>query len=115
MDPKVEYKREGMRLFEQMWNNICERTTDLIFRMESLNENFVRSTWVEPKASHDAPPPTFGYGNTGTATETQQAASDSQNRKEKLEPLRNVGKRVGRNDPCPCGSGKKYKVCCGRH
>ena len=33
----------------------------------------------------------------------------------KKQPVRNAGKKVGRNDPCPCGSGKKYKKCCGMH
>src|SRR5690606_32776850 len=50
LDPKVEYKREGMRLFESMWESIGERATDLIFRMESFNEDFVRSTWVDARA-----------------------------------------------------------------
>ncbi len=56
LDPKVEYKREGMRLFEKMWEAIGERATDLIFRMESFNEDFVRSTWVDARARHDTAP-----------------------------------------------------------
>jgi preprotein translocase subunit SecA len=117
MDPKVEYKREGMRLFDQMWHNIAERTTDLIFRMESLNEDFVRSTWVAPKASHDAPKTVIEETKPRPAesSETQRAASESQKGDVKPEPIRNTGQRVGRNDPCPCGSGKKYKQCHGRN
>ena len=113
MDPKVEYKREGMRLFEQMWEAIGERVTDLIFRMESsLNEDFIRSTWVEGQARHDE-----AGSNTGMAeqadTEAQRAAEQSNSSSEpaKPDPIRNRGPRVGRNDPCPCGSGKKYKAC----
>ncbi len=53
MDPKVEYKREGMKMFDQMWTSVAERTTDLIFRMEQLDEDFVGSTWVETSARHD--------------------------------------------------------------
>ena len=53
MDPKVEYKREGMSLFETMWKSIGERVTDLIFRMDQLDEEFVGSTWVETAARHD--------------------------------------------------------------
>ena len=45
VDPKVEYKKEGMRTFEAMWDAVGERTTDLIFRMEELDESFVGSTW----------------------------------------------------------------------
>src|SRR4029077_19813427 len=45
VDPKVEYKREGMRTFEVMWTSVGERVTDLVFRMEQLDEGFVGSTW----------------------------------------------------------------------
>ena len=57
VDPKVEYKREGMRIFEQMWTSVGEQVTDLIFRMEQLDEGFVGSTWEESEAIHDSPPP----------------------------------------------------------
>ncbi|MHB9079129.1 MAG: SEC-C metal-binding domain-containing protein [Pirellulaceae bacterium] len=108
MDPKVEYKREGMRMFEQMWGSIAERTTDLIFRMEQLDENFVGSTWVETSARHDE------AQSTSEIATQQQAAIDGSQGDLRVDPIRNRSKRVGRNDPCPCGSGKKYKVCCMR-
>ena len=56
VDPKVEYKREGMRTFEQMWSSVGERVTDLIFRMEQLDEGFVGSTWTEAEAIHEDAP-----------------------------------------------------------
>ena len=52
-DPKVEYQREGMTLFRKLWISIGDRVTDLLFRMEQLDEGFVGSTWVESSASHD--------------------------------------------------------------
>jgi preprotein translocase subunit SecA len=105
VDPKVEYKREGMRTFDQMWTSIGDRVTDLIFRMEQLDENFVGSTWKETAAIHEEAP-------TATSmSEQQQSAIDSSQGDQKIEPIRNKGERVGRNDPCPCGSGKKYKNC----
>ncbi len=55
MDPKVEYKREGMKLFEQMWFAIGERMTDIIFRMEALDDGLVESSFVETQAQHAAP------------------------------------------------------------
>ncbi|MFO0817597.1 MAG: SEC-C metal-binding domain-containing protein [Pirellulales bacterium] len=107
VDPKVEYKREGMKIFEQMWTAVDERTTDLIYRMENLDEEFVGSTWVETSARHDsAPTPS------SEIAQQQQAAIDNSQSEVKVEPIRNRGERVGRNDPCPCGSGKKYKQCC---
>ena len=108
VDPKVEYKREGMKLFEQMWIAIGERVTDLVYRMEQLDEGFVGSTWVETSARHDAAP------GTSDIADQQQAAINASQGEMKIEPIRNRGERIGRNDPCPCGSGKKYKQCCMR-
>ncbi len=107
VDPKVEYKREGRKLFTQMWNSVGQRVTDLVFRMEQLNEDFVGSTWVETSAVHAAAPTTSEI-----AREQQQAIENSSQTDVPVEPIRNRGDRVGRNDPCPCGSGKKYKNCC---
>ena len=106
IDPKVEYKREGMRIFEQMWTSVGERTTDLIFRMEQLDEGFVGSTWKEAEAIHQ---------DAQTASEIaaqQEAAIEGTEVDHKPQPIRNRQQRVGRNDPCPCGSGKKFKNCC---
>ena len=108
MDPKVEYKREGMKMFDQMWTSVAERTTDLIFRMEQLDEDFVGSTWVETSARHDE------AASTSEIASQQESAIDASQGERKLDPIRNRGRRVGRNDPCPCGSGKKYKNCCMR-
>jgi preprotein translocase subunit SecA len=107
VDPKVEFKREGMRIYEQMWSSVDEQTTDLIFRMEQLDEGFVGSTWVESEAIHEEAPPT----STQNIASQQQAAIENTESDKKPEPIRNLGQRVGRNDPCPCGSGKKFKNC----
>ncbi len=110
VDPKVEYKREGMAMFDRMWDSVGAYATDMIFKMEQLDESFVSSTWTETEARHDSGP---------TATDLasdQRPADDPANRPtdEKLDPIRNTAPRVGRNDPCPCGSGKKYKHCFGK-
>jgi preprotein translocase subunit SecA len=108
VDPKVEYKREGMRTFEVMWKSVGERVTDLIFRVEQLDESAVASTFVESQAIHEEAP------GAAAIAEQQQAAIDATQTDKKPEPIRNRGQRVGRNDPCPCGSGKKFKNCCMR-
>jgi preprotein translocase subunit SecA len=108
IDPKVEYKREGMSLFERMWISVGNYVTDLIFRMEQLDEGFVGSTWVESQAIKEEATPA------SEIERQQQAAIAGTEADKKLEPIRNLGPRVGRNDPCPCGSGKKYKQCCMR-
>jgi preprotein translocase subunit SecA len=108
IDPKVEYKREGMRMFETMWSSVANYVTNLIFKMEQLDENFVGSTWVESAAIHESAP------STSDIAQQQQAAIQGTDTKQKLEPIRNREEKVGRNQPCPCGSGKKYKNCCGK-
>jgi preprotein translocase subunit SecA len=106
VDPKVEYKREGMRLFDDMWRSVGDYVTNLIFRMEQLDERFVGSSWAQATAIHEEAP------STSEIARQQQAAIDATQADKKLEPIRNRDNRVGRNDPCPCGSGKKYKRCC---
>ncbi|MCG2684395.1 MAG: SEC-C domain-containing protein [Planctomycetales bacterium] len=108
IDPKVEFKREGMRIFEQMWTSVGERTTDLIFRMEQLDEGFVGSTWKESEAIHE------DAQSAGEIASQQQAAIEGTEADHKPQPIRNRQQRVRRNDPCPCGSGKKFKACCMR-
>jgi len=109
VDPKVEFKREGMRTFDAMWDSLGERATDLVFRMEQLDEGFVGSTWTESEAIHEEAPPTSEIAG------QQQAAIDASGGGErKAEPFRNRQQKVGRNEPCPCGSGKKFKNCCMR-
>jgi preprotein translocase subunit SecA len=108
VDPKVEYKREGMSLFEQMWMSVGNYVTDLIFKMEQLDEGFVGSTWVETAAIKEEARPA------SEIERQQQAAIAGTEADKKLEPIRNLEPRIGRNDPCPCGSKKKYKQCCMR-
>jgi preprotein translocase subunit SecA len=106
IDPKVEYKREGMRLFENMWRSVAHYVTDLIFKMEQLDEGFVGSTWVESAAIHEEAPAATEIA------EQQRAAIDGTQTAQKIEPIRNRSDKTPRNAPCPCGSGKKYKNCC---
>ena len=107
VDPKVEYKREGMRIFDGMWLSMGERVTDLIYRMEQLDEDFVGSTWVETEAKHEQAPSTSEIAS----GEVESAGTSDDG---KIEPIRNRDQRVPRNAPCPCGSGKKFKNCCMR-
>jgi preprotein translocase subunit SecA len=109
LDAKVEYKREGMRQFEGMWNAIAERATDLVFRMEQGEGEAPRaSIWSGARAVHEE------ARSASEIASQQRAAIEATQGDHKPEPIRNRGTKVGRNDPCPCGSGKKYKVCCMR-
>ena len=110
LDPKVEYKREGMRMFDGLWASIGERVTDLIFRMEQLNEGFVSNTLVETTAVHADPSSAPMPG----MSQEQMEAIENSGEPRKVETIRNRDRKIGRNEPCPCGSGKKYKQCCMR-
>jgi preprotein translocase subunit SecA len=109
VDPKVEYKREGMRTFDLMWKGIAERVVDVVYRIEQVEESALRSTWHETAAIH-------AEAATATQLAAQQAGPAEEHRSEptRFEPIRNLAEKVGRNDPCPCGSGKKFKNCCGK-
>jgi preprotein translocase subunit SecA len=109
-DPKTVYKREGMQEFDAMWDGIQDKVTEAVFRMED-EESFQESLWEIGQLVHEsAPRPMFAASGDGIRGEQQQAIANSQGEKV-TEPIRNRGQRVGRNDPCPCGSGKKYKNC----
>ncbi|MFM8570402.1 MAG: SEC-C metal-binding domain-containing protein, partial [Pirellula sp.] len=112
MDPKVEFKREGMRLFDQMWLSIGEQITDVIFRMEAVEEGMVESSFVETSARHDA----FDESKFMSEEKIEDLKAADQAGTAATEPktIRNRGEKAGRNDPCPCGSGKKFKNCCTR-
>ncbi|MEQ1905045.1 MAG: SEC-C metal-binding domain-containing protein [Pirellulaceae bacterium] len=118
LDPKVEYKREGMRLFENLWNSIGEQVTDIVFRMEQTSDPTISRTFVETKAIHESAPSLSQAppaANTEIGRQQQQAIENSHQQPDrKVEPIRNRGQKLGRNDPCHCGSGKKYKACCMR-
>ncbi len=109
LDPKIEYKSEGGEMFEQMLISIADEVTDLLYRVEveEREEREVEDIWQVSDARHDQ----FDVG--AYAQEQEQLASNAGVAK-RAEPIR-VQQKVGRNEPCPCGSGKKFKHCCGRH
>ncbi len=114
VDPKVEYKREGMKIFDAMWNGVFERVTDYVYRIEQLDENFIGSTWSSANAPNAAMRPQ-AVSPEVQRTQRQQEDAIEASKEKKVETFRNKSPKVGRNEPCPCGSGKKYKNCCGKN
>ena len=106
-DPLLEYQFESFSLFQTMLVQIREGITEFALKVSVVNKEKEKSrtNWIESRDALEIPD-TFGYSedmeNPGTLATAQ-----------KTQPIVNVNK-VGRNDPCPCGSGKKYKQCCGR-
>lgn len=110
-DPKVEYKKEGQKAFQGMWSRIDEQVSEAIYRMEKLNPHFVGSLWQITAVTHDAP--TDDYSEPQQQSSSGGGLPEPGAPQQSVDPIRNDAPRVGRNDPCPCGSGKKYKKCCG--
>ena len=116
-DPLVEYKMEAFRLFKEVIEQIGRDVVSFVFRAGPLVEKRSRSADTarrrgrldrqRAQTRHDSMEPTYGVkgGNRQSAAERDPTA--------RQQPVV-VGEKVGRNDPCPCGSGKKYKHCHGR-
>ena len=124
-DPKIAYKREGTRMFNEMLETIRERVTDLIFkvRVAAADGGYGGADRGAPLTPTGGPAYAGGtaskadatnVGFSSAASDDQQAAMRKQGEGAKPEPIRRAQPKVGRNDPCPCGSGKKYKQCCGK-
>ena len=90
-DPVVAYKEEGYEMFQAMINAIREETVRRMFLVQLRPAQEVKREKVAKET-----------GATGTASAESV----------KKQPIRNKAQKVGPNDPCPCGSGKKYKKCC---
>ncbi|MGD0093548.1 MAG: SEC-C metal-binding domain-containing protein, partial [Planctomycetota bacterium] len=125
-DPKLEYKREGFALFEEMFNSMKEHVTDVILKMqvsEEVEKQQVESVWQEDQAqtikaeassafSHTANTPPAGA--TGGSAEMEAQSEHGGEKLKPVETIRKTAREPGPNEPCPCGSGKKYKKCHGR-
>jgi preprotein translocase subunit SecA len=107
-DPKIEFKREGHRMFQEMLEAIEDRVTDIVFKVRLEAGARARNVWRVSQTSHDE------VGQFAMA-ERQRAAAQAPQGDQKVKQIRLDHPKVGRNDPCPCGSGKKYKKCCGKN
>jgi preprotein translocase subunit SecA len=116
-NPLWEYQREGLKLFEQLRSEIAKEVTGLIFRLEAV-ERRERPGMDRSRTIHS----NFDVFTSGES-QPRQAAPVSQGQSHALVTNRGEGParpqpvrilpKVGRNDPCPCGSGKKFKKCHG--
>jgi preprotein translocase subunit SecA len=114
-DPLIEYKAEAFKMFDELMVNIKTEVCHNIFRSASslmAFENFLRNA---PQQTLHQSVSAFGGGNEAPPVKggASDVVSEAAQALEKSKPVR-TGPKVGRNDPCPCGSGKKYKQCCGK-
>ncbi len=109
-DPKIVYKQEGMKEFEVMWQGVNDRVTEAVFRIEEMGDEEAQAAlWAGARESHAAAISALQARQAQETEATMQTNTGGQAKK--AEPIRNTTAKVGRNDPCPCGSGKKYKNC----
>jgi len=106
-DPKVEYKHEGFRMFNEMLATIEDRVTETIFRVRLEAGSQRRNMWNVSSTQHDEV-------DQFSMAERQRAAATAPQGQIKVAQIKHDQPKVGRNEPCPRGSGKKYKKCCGR-
>ena len=115
-DPLLEYKAEAFKIFDELMVNVKTEICHNIFRSASSMlafENFLKNV---PQQTLHQNTSAFGGGGapaTGRASDVVSEAAAAAEAQAKARPVR-TGPKVGRNDPCPCGSGKKYKNCCGK-
>ena len=94
-NPLLIYKKEGFELFQDMIDRIKEETVNILYRIQLAKPQ-------EMEVLQEKPDQDFIYSGSQSGEETRK------------EPVKRDNKKIGRNDPCPCGSGKKYKKCCGK-
>ena len=117
-NPKQEYKRESFELFQNLLTNIKADVTRILSHVQvrapeevdalerQRREALARES-AQAASRHDAP----------AATDAEMADEGGERHVNEVadqRPVRRDAPKVGRNDPCPCGSGKKYKQCCGK-
>lgn len=108
-DPLIAYKTEAFKMFEEMLSRIDRESLRLIFRTEVRMEQEPHSEQPRPAnivMKHEE------TDNLGYQKAAGQPKADP-SKAGKTQPIRRTERKIGRNEPCPCGSGKKYKHCCG--
>ncbi len=115
-NPLVEYKKAALGMFEEMLLGTYEDALQMILRARlQLSEEDValRRQRGQDQAIHQSTNLMASGGAMAPETTSREARQAAAQKREKAEPVRRAGPRIGRNDPCPCGSGKKYKNCHG--
>ena len=110
--PQSQYAIEGRDLFNQMWARVAGRVTDMVFKVSSVGTPVPAAGAAAARMSTQHADATGG-GFT-LVSRDRAAAMRAQNVEQAVETIRREQPKVGRNSPCPCGSGKKYKQCCGK-
>ncbi|HDQ00051.1 MAG TPA: preprotein translocase subunit SecA [bacterium] len=116
-DPLIEYKSEGFNAFSDMLARLNESVVELIYRAQIREEVVPFAPRRRPTQISEVHEAATGMGFRGVSETDQATPGAMQQQAQQRKPGKKVpvvtGPKIGRNDPCPCGSGKKYKKCCG--
>jgi len=113
-DPKQEYKREAFEMFTGLLEHIKEEVIGILAKVQVASEADVQALDAQQQAPREMH---FEHASVSALAKTQDLAEPPEaagTQAQPQQPYTREGAKVGRNDPCPCGSGKKYKHCHGR-
>ncbi|AEY00638.1 preprotein translocase, SecA subunit [Oceanimonas sp. GK1] len=108
-NPKQEYKRESYELFTQMLDNLKREVVSILSRVRVQSQEEVEAAEAKRREAAERLPQSYSHAEAENPLAESGAAPQDE-----AAPFVREGQKVGRNDPCPCGSGKKYKQCHGR-
>jgi preprotein translocase subunit SecA len=113
LNPLIEFKKEGLSSFEKMLEVTREKFTDLFFKARWVRQDALSRIWAGQSSEHAVAASAYAAQQQAALDAHQQAQMAQEG--EAVKTIVRATPRVGRNDACPCGSGKKYKKCCGKN
>ncbi len=111
-DPKQEFKREAFAMFQSMLENIKQEVISIVSKVQVQADEDVVAMEQERQADETALE--FQHADAGSALDVETPDQQNAESQEEKRPYVRETQKIGRNSPCPCGSGKKYKQCHGK-
>jgi preprotein translocase subunit SecA len=111
-DPLIEYKKESFRMFKELLERIETAAISLVFKLQPIDRSQVAARQQRQRQLATVHESITGMPGAGSGNVPQPEQPD-ETRSQKRKPIMRDQPKVGRNDPCPCGSGKKFKKCHG--
>jgi len=113
-NPKQEYKRESFELFQSMLSNIKHDVIRILSHVQVQQEAEVEEMERRRREAEAAAAQQYSYQHAQSSGMSGEEQAEEQGDDSNAQPFVREGRKVGRNEPCPCGSGKKYKQCHGK-
>ena len=113
-NPKQEYKRESFEMFTQLLDDVKYKVSTTLTRLHIPTPEEIAEMEMQQRALQQQQQQQMTHTHAEAATETADKGGEGRQQARPVQPVVRQGKKVGRNDPCPCGSGKKYKQCHGK-